>query len=195
MTNLAWANLALYLLVTLLLSWPLARWITALAKGHMPRWIAAIERPFFRLAGIDPDEGMGWKQYALALLIFNFIGVLVVYALQRFQDVLPLNPQGMGAISPDSSFNTAISFVANTNWQGYGGESTMSYLTQMLALTVQNFLSAATGIAVVFALIRGFAQQALRPRRQLLGGHLPLHPLAAPAAVFRAGRRLRPARA
>ncbi|WP_416763179.1 potassium-transporting ATPase subunit KdpA [Roseateles sp. So40a] len=159
MTNLAWANLALYLLVTLLLAWPLARWITALAKGHMPRWIAAIERPFFRLAGIHPDEGMGWKQYALALLIFNFIGVLVVYALQRFQDVLPLNPQGMGAISPDSSFNTAISFVANTNWQGYGGESTMSYLTQMLALTVQNFLSAATGIAVVFALIRGFANK------------------------------------
>jgi len=159
MTNLAWANLALYLVVTLALAWPLARWITALAKGQMPRWIAAVERPIFRLAGIQPDEGMGWKQYALALLIFNFIGVIAVYALQRLQGVLPLNPQGMGAISPDSSFNTAISFVANTNWQGYGGESTMSYLTQMLALTVQNFLSAATGIAVVFALIRGFASR------------------------------------
>ncbi|WP_431104140.1 potassium-transporting ATPase subunit KdpA [Roseateles noduli] len=159
MTNLAWANLALYLAVTLLLAWPLARWITALAKGQMPGWIAAIERPIFRLAGVKPEEGMGWKQYAIALLIFNFIGVIVVYALQRLQGVLPLNPQGMGAISPDSSFNTAISFVANTNWQGYGGESTMSYLTQMLALTVQNFLSAATGIAVVFALIRGFASR------------------------------------
>jgi len=157
MTNLAWANLALYLAVTLLLAWPLSRWITALAQGRVPRWIAAIERPLFRLAGIRPDDGMGWKQYAVALLVFNFIGVLAVYALQRLQGVLPLNPQGMGAVAPDSAFNTAISFVANTNWQGYSGESTMSYLTQMLALTVQNFLSAATGIAVVFALIRGFA--------------------------------------
>nr|WP_297388908.1 potassium-transporting ATPase subunit KdpA [uncultured Roseateles sp.] len=159
MTNLAWANLALYLAVTLLLAWPLARWITALAQGRVPRWIAAIERPLFRLAGVRPDEGMGWKQYAVALLVFNFIGVLAVYALQRLQGVLPLNPQGLGAVTPDSAFNTAISFVANTNWQGYGGESTMSYLTQMLALTVQNFLSAATGIAVVFALIRGFASR------------------------------------
>ena len=159
MTNLAWANLALYLAVTLLLAWPLARWITALAQGRVPRWIAAIERPLFRLAGIRPEEGMGWKQYAVALLVFNFIGVLAVYALQRLQGVLPLNPQGLGAVTPDSAFNTAISFVANTNWQGYGGESTMSYLTQMLALTVQNFLSAATGIAVVFALIRGFASR------------------------------------
>ena len=159
MTNLAWANLALYLAVTLLLAWPLARWITALAKGQMPGWIAAIERPIFRLAGVKPEAGMGWKQYAIALLIFNFIGVIAVYALQRLQGVLPLNPQGMGAVTPDSAFNTAISFVANTNWQGYGGESTMSYLTQMLALTVQNFLSAATGIAVVFALIRGFASR------------------------------------
>ena len=159
MTNLAWANLALYLAVTLLLAWPLARWITALAQGRVPRWIAAIERPLFRLAGIRPDEGMGWKQYAVALLVFNFIGVLAVYALQRLQGVLPLNPQGLGAVTPDSAFNTAVSFVANTNWQGYSGESTMSYLTQMLALTVQNFLSAATGIAVVFALIRGFASR------------------------------------
>lgn len=159
MTNLAWVNLALYLVVTLLLAWPLARWITALAQGRVPRWIAAIERPLFRLAGIRPDEGMGWKQYAVALLVFNFIGVLAVYALQRLQGVLPLNPQGLGAVTPDSAFNTAISFVANTNWQGYGGESTMSTLTQMLALTVQNFLSAATGIAVVFALIRGFASR------------------------------------
>ena len=159
MTNLAWANLALYLAVTLLLAWPLARWITALAQGRVPRWIAAIERPLFRLAGVRPDEGMGWKQYAVALLVFNFIGVLAVYALQRLQGVLPLNPQGLGAVTPDSAFNTAISFVANTNWQGYSGESTMSYLTQMLALTVQNFLSAATGIAVVFALIRGFASR------------------------------------
>ncbi|WAC71348.1 potassium-transporting ATPase subunit KdpA [Roseateles sp. SL47] len=156
MNSLATLNLVLFLGLVLLLAWPLARWITRLASGRLPAWMLAVERPFMRLAGIRPAQGMHWKQYALALLIFNFIGVLVVYGLQRFQDILPLNPQAMGAVSPDSAFNTAISFVANTNWQGYGGEATMSYLTQMLALTVQNFLSAATGIAVVFALIRGF---------------------------------------
>ena len=100
---------------------------------------------------------MNWSQYAFALLAFNILGVLVVYLLQRWQAWLPLNPAGMAAVSADSAFNTAISFVSNTNWQGYGGESTMSYFTQMLALAVQNFLSAATGIAVVFALFRGFA--------------------------------------
>lgn len=156
MNSLATLNLILFLGLVLLLAWPLSRWITRLATGRLPSWMLAVERPFFRLAGIRPEQGMHWKQYALALLIFNFLGVLAVYALQRLQHLLPLNPQAMGAVSPDSAFNTAISFVANTNWQGYGGEATMSYLTQMLALTVQNFLSAATGIAVVFALIRGF---------------------------------------
>ena len=101
---------------------------------------------------------MGWLHYALAILLFNALGVLAVYALQRLQLWLPLNPQAMANVTPDSSFNTAVSFVTNTNWQGYGGESTMSYLTQMLALAVQNFFSAATGIVVVIALIRGFAR-------------------------------------
>ena len=101
---------------------------------------------------------MGWLHYALAILLFNVLGALAVYALQRLQLWLPLNPQAMANVSPDSSFNTAISFATNTNWQGYGGESTMSYLTQMLGLAVQNFLSAATGIVVVIALIRGFAR-------------------------------------
>lgn len=119
-----------------------------------------IEAPLYRLAGVDPEREQGWLPYALGLLVFNGLGVLAVYALQRLQADLPLNPQGMGAIAPDSAFNTAISFVTNTNWQGYGGETTMSYLTQMLALTVQNFLSAATGIVVVVALIRGFARHA-----------------------------------
>lgn len=116
-----------------------------------------IESPLYRLVGVKPETQMGWLQYALALILFNAQGLLVVYALQRLQGVLPFNPQGFGAVTPDSSFNTAASFVTNTNWQGYGGESTMSYLTQMLALTVQNFLSAATGIVVVVVLIRGFA--------------------------------------
>ena len=128
-----------------------------MSAGRLPNWMLRIEAPLYRLAGISPDQSMNWSHYALALLAFNALGVLVVYALQRLQGWLPLNPAGMAAVSPDSAFNTAISFVANTNWQGYAGESTMSYLTQMLALAVQNFLSGATGIAVVFALFRGFA--------------------------------------
>nr|WP_269837830.1 potassium-transporting ATPase subunit KdpA [Paucibacter sp. M5-1]MCZ7879591.1 potassium-transporting ATPase subunit KdpA [Paucibacter sp. M5-1] len=160
MNSLAWINLGLFMALLLLAAWPLARWLHRVAEGRLPRWMGAVEG-LFRLAGVKPTEGMHWKQYAIALLLFNFIGVLAVYALQRFQGLLPLNPQGMAAITPDSAFNTAISFVTNTNWQGYGGESAMSYLSQMLALTVQNFVSAATGIAVVFALIRGFAGKSL----------------------------------
>ncbi|WP_349742804.1 potassium-transporting ATPase subunit KdpA [Roseateles cavernae] len=161
MNSLAWINLGLFMALLLLAAWPLARWLHRVAEGRLPRWMGAVEGGLFRLAGVKPAEGMHWKQYAIALLLFNFIGVLAVYALQRFQGLLPLNPQGMAAITPDSAFNTAISFVTNTNWQGYGGESAMSYLSQMLALTVQNFVSAATGIAVVFALIRGFAGKSL----------------------------------
>ena len=153
----AWGLLALFLALLLALSWPLGIWVARLSAGNLPRWMHAVEAPLYRLAGTAPDKSMTWWQYALALLAFNAVGVLSVYLLQRFQAVLPLNPAGMAAVSPDSAFNTAISFVANTNWQGYAGESTMSYLTQMLALAVQNFLSAATGIAVVFALFRGFA--------------------------------------
>jgi len=152
-------QIVVYLLVLLLLAWPVGIWLAAVADGRLPGWLKPFigaERAIYRLAGVDADESTSWKRYALALIAFNVLGVIVVYALQRLQGVLPINPQGMTAVSPDSSFNTAISFVTNTNWQGYGGESTMSYLTQMLALTVQNFFSAATGIAVVWALIRGF---------------------------------------
>jgi K+-transporting ATPase ATPase A chain len=117
----------------------------------------AVEAPLYRLAGTTPDKSMKWTEYSIALLAFNTLGALMVYAIQRLQVWLPLNPMAMASISTDSAFNTAISFVTNTNWQGYVGEATMSYLTQMLALAVQNFFSAATGIAVVFALIRGFA--------------------------------------
>ncbi len=152
----AWGLLALYLGVLLAASWPLGIWLARLCSGRLPGWMLRLEAPLYRLAGTSADKSMNWSHYALALLAFNAIGVLAVYALQRLQGGLPLNPAGMAAVSPDSAFNTAVSFVTNTNWQGYGGESTMSYLTQMLALAVQNFLSAATGIAVVFALIRGF---------------------------------------
>lgn len=157
MTSQAWILLIAFLGTLLILAWPLSRWLTTVMEGRFALG-ARIERPLYRVAGIKPNVEMGWLQYAFALLLFNLLGFLAVYALQRLQGSLPLNPQEFGAISPDSSFNTAVSFVTNTNWQGYGGESTMSYLTQMLGLSVQNFLSAATGIAVVMALIRGFAR-------------------------------------
>src|SRR5262249_37506540 len=110
-------------------------------------WLGSLERLTYGLAGVRSTDEMSWKAYALAMLMFNLLGLLAVYALQRLQGGLPLNPQGLGAVSPDSSFNTAVSFATNTNWQGYGGETTMSYLSQMLGLTVQNFVSASAGMA------------------------------------------------
>jgi K+-transporting ATPase ATPase A chain len=118
-----------------------------------------LERLAYKASGVDPQREMRWTEYAAATLLFNLAGLLIVYAIQRTQNLLPLNPASLGAVSPDSSFNTAVSFATNTNWQGYGGESTMSYLTQMLALAVQNFVSAATGIAVLAALIRSFTRK------------------------------------
>lgn len=162
MTSSAWGLLALYLCVLLAAAWPLGIWLARLNSGELPGWMHRVEAPLYRLAGTSPDQPMHWKEYTLALLAFSVLGVLAVYMLQRLQVWLPLNPQGLAATSADSAFNTAISFVSNTNWQGYAGESTMAYLTQMLALAVQNFLSAATGIAVVFALIRGFAARSTR---------------------------------
>jgi len=152
--------LGLYLLVLLLLALPLARYIVAVMEGRglAVRLGARLESLLYRVCGVRPDEDMGWKPYALAILLFNVLGALAVYGLQRLQLWLPLNPQAMANVSPDSAFNTAISFATNTNWQGYVGEATMSYLTQMLGLGVQNFLSAATGIVVVIALIRGFTR-------------------------------------
>jgi K+-transporting ATPase ATPase A chain len=127
--------------------------------NKITRFGAGIENFIYRICGVRSNEEMDWRRYSLAMLVFNLVGLLAVYALQRVQQWLPLNPQHFAAVSPDSSFNTAVSFATNTNWQGYGGESTMSYLTQMVGLTVQNFLSAATGIAVLIALIRGFTRR------------------------------------
>ncbi len=140
---------------------PLGGYIADAMEGRAKfasRLGGGFERLLYRLCGIDSREEMGWGQYAVALLVFNAIGALVVYGLQRLQLWLPLNPQVLTAVSPDSSFNTAISFVTNTDWQGYSGESTMGYLVQMAGLAVQNFLSAATGLVVAIALIRGFAR-------------------------------------
>ena len=155
-------QLGLYLAVLLLLVKPLGTWM-ALVFADTPNRVtragAPVERAIYRVCGIQADEDMSWQRYAFAVLAFNVTGLLFVYALQRLQQWLPLNPQDFGAVSADSAMNTAISFATNTNWQGYGGESTMSYLTQMLGLAVQNFLSAATGIAVLIALIRGFVRR------------------------------------
>ena len=156
----SFALLGAFLAVLLVLAWPLGIVLARVGDGGaVPGmgWMKRIERPLYNAAGVAPQSQMGWKSYAVALLVFNGIGALFVFALQRLQGWLPLNPQSLANISPDSSFNTAVSFVANTNWQGYSGEQTMSYLTQMLALTGQNFFSAATGMAVAFALIRGFS--------------------------------------
>lgn len=150
--------LAVFMLLLTLSARPMGAWLAPLAAGQVsPRW-QMLDTALLRLAGIR-DTGMGWRQYALAVLVFNLLGALLLYALQRLQGVLPFNPQGMGAVEAGSAFNTAISFVTNTNWQGYAGESTMSYFTQMAGLAVQNFLSAATGIAVAFALMRGFTRR------------------------------------
>lgn len=154
-------QIALYLVLLLSLAAPLGAFIARVLEGRrhvLTPLLGGLERLCYRAAGVDPANEMGWKPYALALLSFNAIGIVVVYALQRMQGLLPLNPQHLGAVSGHSAFNTAISFVSNTNWQGYGGETTMSMLTQMLALTVQNFLSAATGIAVLAAFVRGLAR-------------------------------------
>jgi K+-transporting ATPase ATPase A chain len=159
MTNHAWLLLALYLASLLLLAKPLGGYIVRVIDGRLTL-AGRIEAAAFRLCGIRRDEDMGWLKYALAILLFNALGLFAIYALQRLQFWLPLNPQAMANVTPDSAFNTAVSFVTNTNWQGYGGEGTMGYLTQMLGLTVQNFLSAATGIVVAVALIRGFARHA-----------------------------------
>ena len=157
MTAASWGLLAVFLAVLLALAWPLGRYIAHLMEAEPGRG-----RDFYRLCGIDPQQQMGWLHYTLALLLFNALGVTAVYVLQRTQQWLPLNPQHFANVAPDSAFDTAVSFVSNTDWQGYSGESTMSHLTQMLALAVQNFLSAATGIAVAIALIRGFARHSVR---------------------------------
>jgi K+-transporting ATPase ATPase A chain len=161
MTVNGYLQLGLYIVVLLVLAKPLGGFMARVYTGQpsgLGRVLGPLERLIYRLCGVHAEEEMRWQTYAIAMLLFNLLGFLAVYALQRLQGVLPLNPQGFGAVTPDSSFNTATSFVTNTNWQGYGGEVTMSYLTQMLALTVQNFVSAATGMAVLVAFIRGLAR-------------------------------------
>ncbi len=162
MTALAAVQLAIYIGVLLALAKPLGIYMARVYEGRpmlLGRALWPVERFLYRIAGVKADDEMDWKRYALAMLLFNFVGFLLLYTLQRSQGVLPADPARFPGVAPDLSFNTAISFVTNTNWQSYSGEQTMSYLTQMFGLAVQNFLSAASGMAVLMALIRGFARR------------------------------------
>jgi K+-transporting ATPase ATPase A chain len=158
-------QIVFYLVVLILLVKPLGAFMARVfqrERTFLDPVLGPVERFIYRLANINSNEEMDWKANAVAMLVFNFVGFIIVYVLQRLQQFLPLNPQGMTAVTPDSSFNTAVSFATNTNWQGYGGETTMSYLTQMLGLTVQNFVSAATGMAVLALFIRGIARHSAK---------------------------------
>lgn len=168
MTFNGWLQIAVYFMALILLVKPLGLYMGKVYQNErifLSPILSPVERLIYRLAGIVPDDEMNWNTYAMVLLIFNLLGILFLYLLQQIQGILPLNPQHLGAVTPDLAFHTAVSFVTNTNWQNYGGEATMSYLTQMIGLTVQNFLSAATGMAVLIAFIRGL----MRHNTRLLG--------------------------
>jgi K+-transporting ATPase ATPase A chain len=165
MTVFDWLQIALYLVVLLALVKPLGAFMARVFQGERTFLTPAfgpVERLVYRVAGVRTGDEMDWKTYAIAMLIFNFAGLLLLYALQRLQGVLPLNPQHFGAVRPDLAFNAAASFASNTNWQSYSGETTMSYLVNILGLTVQNFLSTATGVAILLAMIRGFARHSTK---------------------------------
>ena len=161
MTLNGWLQIALYFVILTAFVVPLGRFMAKVFEGErtfLTPVFGPVERGLYRISGVDETREQTWITYTLAMLLFNAAGFLCVYALMRLQGLLPLNPAGMSAVAPDLTFNTAVSFATNTNWQNYGGESTLSYLTQMAGLTTQNFVSAATGIALAVALIRGFAR-------------------------------------
>ncbi len=161
MTPFIWLQIVLYLLVLLALVKPLGAFMARVYQGErtfLSPVLGPVERFIYRITGVKPQEEMNWKTYAFAMLLFSLVGLITLYGLQRLQSLLPLNPQNLGAVSPDLSFNTSVSFNTNTNWQSYSGETTMSYLTQMIGLAVHNFLSAAIGMAVLVAMIRGFVR-------------------------------------
>ncbi len=162
MTGNGFLQIAVYVAALLALAKPLGGYMARIYQDEpagLNRWLKSLENWIYRLSGVNAKEEMRWTDYAIALLMFNLLGTLAVFALQRLQIYLPLNPQNLANVSPDSAFNTAVSFATNTNWQGYSGEATMSYLTQMLGLTVQNFVSAASGMATLVAFTRGFIRR------------------------------------
>ena len=162
MTTNGLLQIALFVAILVALAKPLGAYMARVYEGKpfgLDRILGPFERLIYRLTGVRPEEEMEWKTYALAVLLFSAVSVIVLYVQQRVQGWLPLNPQKFGAVSPDSSFNTAVSFATNTNWQAYAGETTMSYLTQMAGLAVHNFTSAATGMAILVAFIRGLVRR------------------------------------
>jgi len=162
MTISGWVQIALFSVIVILITRPLGGYMTRVFNGErtfLSPVLRPVERAVYWCCGVDEKEEQHWLTYAVAMLLFSVAGFVTLYALQRFQDILPFNPQGQSAVAPDLAFNTSVSFVTNTNWQAYSGETTMSYLTQMAGLTVHNFVSAATGIAMALALIRGFVRR------------------------------------
>src|SRR5882672_115370 len=157
-----WLQFALYIVALVLITKPMGLYLLQVLDANGRTWLDPVVRPLervtYRLMGVDSSKEHNWKQYTLAMLLFSLVGCLFTYAILRLQNILPLNPQGLGPVSSDLAFNTAASFTTNTNWQSYGGESTMSYFSQMVALVLQNFFSAAVGIAVAAALIRSLAR-------------------------------------
>ena len=161
MTSIGLAQIAIVLIAVIVAAVPLGGYIASVLAGErslLSPALSPVERAFYRLAGVDPAREQNWLAYTMAMLAFSVVGFASLYALQRLQAYLPLNPQGFGGVPADLAFNTSMSFITNTNWQNYGGESTMSHLTQMLGLTVHNFVSAATGLAMAFALVRGLSR-------------------------------------
>ena len=162
MTFNGWLQIAIYSVLIVLMTKPFGGYITRVFNGErtflrpIVRWL---EVGIYKICGVREDEEQHWVTYAVTMLAFSFTGFVIMYAIQRLQNVLPLNPAGQGAVSPDLAFDTSVSFLTNTNWQSYVPETTMSYLTLMTALTVHNFVSAATGIALALVLIRGFARR------------------------------------
>ena len=165
MTINGWIQIALYCVILTLLVKPFGGYMTRVFNGDrtlLSPVLRPIERGLYAVGGIDERDEQHWVTYGLAMLVFTLAGFISLYALQRLQAVLPFNPQGQAAVSPDLAFNTSVSFITNTNWQSYTPESTMSYLVQMAGLTVHNFLSAATGIALATAMIRGFSRRSAK---------------------------------
>ncbi len=162
MTSNGWLQIAIYCVLITLFVKPFGTFMYRVFEGErtfLHPVLRPVERAVYWCCGVDEKQEQNWLTYAVAMLFFSLAGFVTLYALQRFQGMLPFNPQAQSAVEQSLAFNTAVSFVTNTNWQSYGGETTMSYLTQMAGLTVHNFLSAATGIALVIAVIRGFTRR------------------------------------
>src|SRR6202140_5734714 len=161
-----WLQFAIYVVALALITKPMGLYLLHVLDANGRTWLDPVLRPLerltYRLMGVDSSKEHNWKQYTLAMLLFSLVGCLFTYAILRLQNLLPLNPQGFGPVNADLAFNTAVSFTTNTNWQSYGGEATMSYFSQMVALALHNFLSAAVGIAVSAALVRGIARHSAK---------------------------------